>query len=397
MPITSVMNANAAIATRFRSVFKTRDFLFHDGSRLRRCSIAGRTQAVAAGLAAVTVAFSAYGMGHAALDTAVAGGIVEAEVAGADLAAMQQEVATMRADVARLRDKARAHAARVDQRQAALAAVLTGSDDAATIALAALEPGAADGGARIVTQPFDRVVRRQATMAAQARAVADARYDAAARSMQRLGLTPPRVSGAMGGPYEPVDAATAAAATANAATADAAADAQMRALFLSWKRLDSIEQAAISIPSFQPVARLSFTSNFGVRSDPFRGTAAMHAGVDIPGPTGTPVYASADGIVSRAQRAGGYGNLIEVNHGKGIATRYGHLSKILVSDHMRVKRGQLIGLMGSTGRSTGSHLHYEVRIDGAAVNPAPYLQATELAMAADRAQRQRLAMGGPAN
>ena len=82
MPITSVMNANAAIATRFRSIFKTRDFLFHDGSRLRRCSVAGRTQAVAAGLAAVTVAFSAYGMGHAALDTAVAGGIVEAEVAG---------------------------------------------------------------------------------------------------------------------------------------------------------------------------------------------------------------------------------------------------------------------------------------------------------------------------
>lgn len=200
----------------------------------------------------------------------------------------------------------------------------------------------------------------------------------------------------MGGPYEPVDAATAAAAAAGAATADAQADAQFRALFMSWKKLDTIEQAAISIPSYQPVQSLSFTSNFGVRSDPFRGTAAMHAGVDIPGPIGTPIYATADGIISRAERAGGYGNLIEVNHGKGIATRYGHLSKILVRDHERVKRGQMIGLMGSTGRSTGSHLHYEVRIDGSAVNPAPYLQAGQLAMAADRAQRQRLAMGGPA-
>ena len=212
----------------------------------------------------------------------------------------------------------------------------------------------------------------------------------------KLGLNPRRVMPAMGGPYEPVDAATAASAVAGAVTADAQADAQFRALFMSWKKLDTIEQAAISIPSYQPVQSLSFTSNFGVRSDPFRGTAAMHAGVDIPGPIGTPIYATADGIISRAERAGGYGNLIEVNHGKGIATRYGHLSKILVRDHERVKRGQMIGLMGSTGRSTGSHLHYEVRIDGSAVNPAPYLQAGQLAMAADRAHRQRLAMGGPA-
>jgi murein DD-endopeptidase MepM/ murein hydrolase activator NlpD len=112
-----------------------------------------------------------------------------------------------------------------------------------------------------------------------------------------------------------------------------------------------------------------------VRSDPFRGVAAMHAGVDIPGPLGTPIYATADGMVARAERASGYGNLVELNHGKGIETRYGHLSKILVAPNSRVKRGQLIALMGSTGRSTGSHLHYEVRIDGRAVNPAPFLQS----------------------
>ena len=94
-------------------------------------------------------------------------------------------------------------------------------------------------------------------------------------------------------------------------------------------------------------------------------------GVDIPGPVGTPIYATADGIISALRVVqGGYGNMIEVNHGKGIATRYGHLSRILVADNTRVVRGQLIGLMGSTGRSTGPHLHYEVRIDGHAVNPA---------------------------
>src|SRR5262249_16884889 len=137
------------------------------------------------------------------------------------------------------------------------------------------------------------------------------------------------------------------------------------------KKLDTLEQGAISIPSMQPVHNLNFSSNFGVRSDPFRGVAAMHAGVDIPGPLGTPVYATADGIIARAGRASGYGNLVEINHGKGIETRYGHLSKILVTPNTRVHRGQLIALMGSTGRSTGSHLHYEVRIDGRAVNPVP--------------------------
>ena len=181
------------------------------------------------------------------------------------------------------------------------------------------------------------------------------------------------------------------------ATANTNDDAQFRALFQTWKKLDTVEQAAISIPSMQPVANLALTSNFGVRSDPFRGVAAMHAGVDIPGPSGTPIYATADGMVARAERAGGYGNLVEVNHGKGIETRYGHLSKILVAPNTKVVRGQLIGLMGSTGRSTGSHLHYEVRIDGHAVNPMPYLQVADTMLASqDKATKtQNIAMGGP--
>lgn len=169
------------------------------------------------------------------------------------------------------------------------------------------------------------------------------------------------------------------------AQADLKADAQFRTLFQSWKKLDT-QQGSIAIPSVQPVQKLNFTSNFGIRSDPFRGTAAMHAGVDIPGPVGTPIYATADGIISHAGRQGGYGNLVEINHGKGIATRYGHLSKILVADGTHVNRGQLIALMGSTGRSTGSHLHYEVRIDNHAVNPIPFLTTADYLLAAqDRA------------
>ena len=171
---------------------------------------------------------------------------------------------------------------------------------------------------------------------------------------------------------------------------------RFRTLFQTWKGLDTTETAAISIPSAQPVANLQLTSSFGVRSDPFRGTAAMHAGIDIPGKIGTPIYATADGIVARAERAGGYGNLVSVNHGKGIETRYGHLSRIMVAENTKVVRGQIIGLMGSTGRSTGSHLHYEVRIEGRAVNPMPYMQSETMVAARPLpVAGQSVAMGGP--
>jgi len=189
----------------------------------------------------------------------------------------------------------------------------------------------------------------------------------------------------------PPGSTVAVSASSTSGTADVVAERQFRSLFNSWKKMDTVGQpgaggASIAIPSVQPVGDLRFTSNFGIRSDPFTGGARMHAGVDIPGPVGTPIYATADGIIAVAERHGGYGNLVEVNHGKGIATRYGHLSRITVAANTRVKRGQQIGLMGSTGRSTGSHLHYEVRMDGKAVNPVPFLTTADYLLAAqDRA------------
>jgi len=168
-------------------------------------------------------------------------------------------------------------------------------------------------------------------------------------------------------------------------------------LFSSWKKLDNwgsaAPQAAVYIPTGRPVDDLALTSNFGARSDPFTGRTRMHKGIDIPGPVGTPIYATADGIVSRAQWVNGYGNLIEISHGNDTETRYGHLSKLLVEPNSRVKRGQLIGLMGSTGRSTGSHLHYEIRIAGAAINPLPFVTGSERAMALN--SRGAVALGGP--
>jgi murein DD-endopeptidase MepM/ murein hydrolase activator NlpD len=116
------------------------------------------------------------------------------------------------------------------------------------------------------------------------------------------------------------------------------------------------------------------SSRFGAREDPFRGTLAHHAGIDMPGAIGTPVFASAEGIVTLAGPAGSYGNLVEIRHDVGVVTRYAHLSRVSVRRNSPVMRGELIGLMGSTGRSTGSHLHFELRLDGRAVDPLGYLR-----------------------
>jgi murein DD-endopeptidase MepM/ murein hydrolase activator NlpD len=203
-------------------------------------------------------------------------------------------------------------------------------------------------------------------------------------TLRRLGFYPAKAgANGVGGPFE------------------SAGNPTFKALFNSWKKLDQLQDGVIAIPSDKPIkSEVSFTSGFGVRSDPFHAGAAMHPGIDLAGAIGTPIYATADGTVLRAGwNSGGYGNLVEIDHGRGITTRFGHLSAILVHDGDRITRGQLIGRMGSTGRSTGSHLHYEVRIDGRAVNPIPFMKSTDYVLAMQRranaAPMESLAIGGP--
>lgn len=356
--------------------------------------IAGRP-ALLRGGAALLLGFAGYGALQASTQVAQAAGLTPAAAAQAQrMQAMEHKVERMQARVATIRTAAQQHATRIEQRQALLTAALTGQGDARRLALAtlAVDPEATRVAADTI-RPFLKVERRQVALAQVAEQQLLDRYAATAQQLRQRGIAPSRVAktgSAMGGPLVE--------ANSTEARADLAADQQFRSLFMTWKKLDRLEQGVIAIPSVQPVQKLQFTSNFGIRSDPFRGTAAMHAGVDIPGPSGTPIYATADGIVSHAGRQGGYGNMVEINHGKGIATRYGHLSKIIVADNTRVKRGQLIALMGSTGRSTGPHLHYEVRIDGHAVNPVPFLTTADYLMAAqDRAVGQiPVSTSGPA-
>ncbi len=135
-------------------------------------------------------------------------------------------------------------------------------------------------------------------------------------------------------------------------------------------------------PSLWPVEG-RVTSSFGQREDPFNGEGAFHAGLDISAPNGTVVRATADGVVNSAAMVSGYGREVIVDHGHGVHTVYGHLSGMLVMDGQHVTRGQIVGYVGQSGRSTGPHLHYEVRINNVPVNPHKYLRSTFAEMAAN--------------
>lgn len=169
-------------------------------------------------------------------------------------------------------------------------------------------------------------------------------------------------------------------------------DEEFSNLFASWQSLDDgvlgitedavipAPRSAVSVPSRMPVEGMRLSSGFGMRTHPVLGGHRRHNGVDLATAHGTPVYATADGLVGKAQYWGSYGNYVQIEHGGELQTRYAHLSSYTVRMGDMVKKGDLVGYVGSTGRSTGPHLHYEVRIAGQAVDPRPYMVATELAV-----------------
>jgi murein DD-endopeptidase MepM/ murein hydrolase activator NlpD len=210
--------------------------------------------------------------------------------------------------------------------------------------------------------------------------------------------------------------------TANSATANASADIvepvkgdtvdplangdqRFKSLFSSWTAIERTSPSVgagvgaetaysapfarptVSVPSRMPLEGAALTSGFGMRTHPVLGGRRQHAGIDLAAPTGTPVYATADGIVSRADWYSSYGLYISVEHGAAMQTRYAHLSRLAVAAGDSVKKGDLIGYVGSTGRSTGPHLHYEVRVEGIAVNPIPYMVESEAQLAYARDAR----------
>nr|WP_210314795.1 M23 family metallopeptidase [Rhizobium sp. AQ_MP] len=170
------------------------------------------------------------------------------------------------------------------------------------------------------------------------------------------------VADAIGGPYL-------------APQSDRDFNASLNALDAALTRLETVRGTAKRLPFANPAPGQEITSRFGNRPDPFFGGLAMHAGIDFRAPTGTEIRSTGAGKVVTASFSGGYGNMVEIDHGLGLSTRYGHMSRILVSEGDVVEPGQILGLSGSTGRSTGPHLHYEVRRHGDPVDPMRFLNA----------------------
>ena len=146
--------------------------------------------------------------------------------------------------------------------------------------------------------------------------------------------------------------------------------------YLSKVEAKVLQQSVLKdmLPNSSPINAAYNSSSYGWRIDPFTGQKAFHEGLDFSADTGTTIRAAADGIVTLAEVSGGYGNLVKIDHGSGLETRYGHTSKMLVRAGDRVVKGQKIAEVGNTGRSTGSHLHYEIRLNGNALDPRQYLQ-----------------------
>ncbi|HEX7790907.1 MAG TPA: M23 family metallopeptidase [Afipia sp.] len=219
---------------------------------------------------------------------------------------------------------------------------------------------------------LDKVEGRQIA----ALSAAEESYDSRMRRMRGvisdLGLDMAQLEaatpkGGMGGPFVPVAKPSSDAGTF---------ERQLYRISLTRAQVDKLTRTLSLVPYRKPViGNVEFSSGFGVRSDPFLGRPAMHTGLDFRASMGDPVRATANGKVVNAGWSGGYGRMVEIDHGNGLSTRYGHLSEIGVKVGEQIKIGQVIGAVGSTGRSTGPHLHYETRIDGDAVDPQKFLRA----------------------
>jgi len=220
-----------------------------------------------------------------------------------------------------------------------------------------------------ISLSLDQVEQKQAATLTNL----EERIDTRARRMQGvltdLGIDIGRTSseGAVGGPFVPLRAP---------ASGASAFERQLYRINTARAQIDRYTRALVAVPVRKPViGDVDMSSPFGMRMDPFLGRPAVHTGIDLRGETGEPVRATATGRVTIAGREGGYGNMVEINHGNGLATRYGHLSEIGVKIGQVVRIGEVVGRIGSTGRSTGPHLHYETRINGEAVDPQKFLRA----------------------
>jgi murein DD-endopeptidase MepM/ murein hydrolase activator NlpD len=370
----------SSLSGKWNSLFRDHEIYVRTGGDVRFICLSAALQRRAANIAVAIIAFwllvtvalvgwNAYASWH---NRDVATRAVAVEQAEAKIAAERQTVEQIAADLD----------ARQDYLEATVAAHFPGDS-------AAAEPtGASTGDAPAAAPAIDQVSRLRAIGERQQMLVASLTHAVASRSaraeaaLRTVGIRAPGSSRtAQGGPFIPD----------TRVSVPMPRDPAIRRLAEQIDRMEMLEQLLVALPSNLPADRMELSSGFGYRSDPFNGRGAMHAGLDFKGAHGSPIRAAAIGRVVFAGRKGGYGNAVEIDHGHGIVTRYAHLSGFDVRIGQPVIAGQQIARMGSTGRSTGTHLHFEVRVGGTAVNPRRFLEANPdvLEIQADAGQRVR--------
>lgn len=369
------------VLARLRRWFPDREFFMRADGTVRFVRVSGKLQMTAA---AVVGAVLLTWIG-------VLGWVLVAQmVAGAERNRLEQReaaVADAEAQVAKYRNGIGGVAQELERRQDYLEKMIEGhagdlpanaastnpadatSQKADRTKISLANPAAGPDAGR-----FARIEARQLALADKLTRLAEARSARAETAIRRVGLNPAMIAAAdrkaMGGPL----------IRAGAAPADPRFVAFGRAL----ERMSAMQSGLARIPNTLPASLEYISSGFGYRADPFDGEAAFHAGLDFRGPIGAPIYAAAAGTISFTGVRQGYGNCVEISHGNGLMTRYAHMSRIGAHLGDKVSAGAVIGQIGSTGRSTGPHLHFEVRINDRPVNPRPFLEANRDVFQKDR-------------
>ncbi len=360
---------------RLRRYFPDREFFMRSQGHVRFITISSQLQMVATLVAAMLLLSWLAAMATMALSRTMTSSDRidllnrEARVVNAEsrVTAYRKGIDTVASDLTQRQEAmeklVQVHVGTLPNDQQAGETVSDSSKEAArTVAkVSAAVPGAAG---------LARIEARQLAFAERLTKLADRRAARASALIRKLGLSPAAMlaarndTSAQGGPLIPLFG-----------SAQVKLDGRFERLGLSLARMTALERSLTMLPQYLPARMDYISSGFGYRADPFTGGAAFHAGLDFRGPYGAPIYAAAKGRVAFAGVKPGYGNCVEIDHGNGLMTRYAHMSAFRTHRGDQVLAGSAIGSIGNSGRSTGPHLHFEVRIHDRPVNPRPFLEA----------------------
>ncbi len=353
----------SGLGRRLLAWFPEREFFMRSQGQVRFIKISSRVQIAAAG--AIVAALLVWGGSMGAMAWARYSDASErASLAGreARVATSEERLQAYRGDIREVRDDLKRRQDFLEEMVSSLPkdvkAPAQGSDSSGEAARTVSKVGFALPEARGLAE----IEARQIALAERITRFADARAARAAAALRQLGLNPDAMLGArrdaMGGPLQSMTEM----------------DPRFERLGLSLARMNALMQGIEGVPQVLPASLAAMSSGFGYRRDPFTGGAAMHAGLDFRGPVGAPIYSAAKGTVSYVGQKSGYGNVVEISHGNGLVTRYAHMSRFAARAGQAVVAGAVIGAIGNTGRSTGPHLHFEVRHHGRALNPRLFLE-----------------------